>query len=860
MQKQATHLFCYVILIVLGCGAGAYGQSGQMSHGSAALGIHFIGGRQDAVPAKESFADAFPTIWDYFRYMPEDIACMSYADFWHWWHEFERYKGDEKGLDEMDAILRACLEGGMKVKIDLCHTTWWTNDKDWEKKIDLGHGPVDVDDWIHLCDLLGRRYRGQVALWHLQGEANDLEGFWEGAPIEHVAEIYRGGYRAFKRVDPGTLISISGATPSKSRESLDEWVRYHAKACLGFYDDIPMNFFADIKGADPYHGLTNYYSSIRKALDEVGQRDVEIGSGESSFQWAADSSEVKGAPPRWDPNYDVEKQPALSEEGQAWRCNESLGTFFRLGGTKFMFWGAEFAPGCGWSWRWGLRKYQDWWGIWPEGNKIAGTNIVARYESPEGKKFDLQPGWTSPAADPYHPIWQVYKYWAQASPPGGEAVRVPLTLSDTMNDIRALATYLRTQDRCVVLLQNEAQGAGEFHLDVTKTGWGAGTKLSIQAKNESINFLNGERQVNWQKNLNAEITKEGVDINLGSVSGFTTVTVGRDQPMWDAVSDRNAGIMAGEVGKPIEGVVVLRNTGTAVWKAKKIVLASEDSTLANWSCKLRDDVKPGERISLAVQFPAAEEKGYVTHFVRLREDGKQWFGPAIALSAMVKDLDSPRKLVAFREVGHVRLKWFAPERKKDGLMYEVYRADGFEKPFTFLAKVKGTEYIDEPPMRDQAYYYQVAAIDGEGEKSRFSNEDNAKALSSPRFWDAEIAEHTVPAQLRLGESRDVTITLRNTGSKTWEIGKADSAVQFYLVSTQLWGVQDEGRLSKIQLAGGANVEPGQTITRTVRYAGVRAGRFENHWILRMDVAGKGAAYFGTPLLVETTVYENGARP
>ena len=857
MQTIATRIAVMAALAASSCALSAAGQSGQATHDNVLLGIHFLHQRADCNTTKDRFQDATPSIWDYFRQMPEDVAHISYADFWHWWYEFERYKGDEKGLDQMDAIVDACLQHGMKVKIDLCWSTWWTNDKDWEhatkKESELSIGPVDVDDWIHLCDLLGRRYRGRVALWMLQGEANGLKDYWQGAPIEHVAKVYRQGYHAFKRVDPGTMISIAGATPSKPRQSLDEWVNYHAKAGKGCYDDIPMNLFADIKGADPYHGLHDYYLTIRKAIDDAGQHDAEVSSAESSFQWAENSYKVTGPPARWDPNQDRSQKGSLSEEGQAWRCNESLGTFFDLGGNKFVFWGTEYAPGCGWAWRWGLRKYQDWWGVWPDKYKVPGTNIVFGYDNPDGRKVDLRPGWTSPQTNPYHPIWQVYEFWSRATPPAAEAVRLPSELRDSGPQVWHLATYLRAQDRCVALVQSDVETPISLHIDLRKTGWPDGAKLTAQISNESIDYIKGTRQVNWRKSLPAEVSQSAVNIDVAEAAGFTTVMLVADHPALAAECLQQHLLGSAEVGKPIEAVVTLRNTGITAWSAKETLLASPAPELANWSAHLPNDVAAGETVAMIVQMPAPQTQGYVSHSLRLRRGDSQWFGPLVGLSAMVKDENAPCKLVAFREFGQVRLKWFAPQREENVASYEVYRADGFMKPFELLKTTKETDFVDEPPVKDSAYFYHVVAIDGKGNRSRPSNDDNAKALSKPRIWDAEVTQHSIPPRMQLGEERNVAVTLRNTGSKAWELARPKSEIRFLFSTMQLWGDQEEAHLPKIDLPDSGTVAPGQTVTLTIPFAAIRPGRSENHWILCMDVVGKQRVYFGTPLLVETAV-------
>lgn len=853
---------------------------GQADHDQVLLGMHFIQSKIAKALRKRKDTAFDPAtlapvagFWDYITYMSADLAHVSYADFWRWWSELERYKGDEAGLAQLEGELQACLARGMKVKIDLAWTTWYTCRKDWELDLNTAVGPEDIADWIHLCDLLGRRFRGRMALWMLQGEANTLKEYWQSAPIEHVQEVYRSGYTAFKRVDPGVLISISGATPSVSKAALDEWCRANIAACRGKFDEIPMNYFADIQGADPYNGLENYYQAIRGLLDAAGENQVEIGSGESSIQYAEDSWHFSVPSPVSRQDFDPVTAP-LSEMKQAWRMNESMRDFYRLGGNKFMWWSSESAPGVGWPWRWGFHKYEDWWGIWPETHKIPGTRIVYRYEnddpdqlkrdnliqpSTEFNPVDLRPAWVRPA-DPYHPIWEIYKYWAQATPPGGEAIRLPAAYTGQEGRAACIVTYLQTEDCLVALAHRKIEADGKLTIDLAGTGWAEAATLEVHALLEDIDFATGEHLTLAESIFQAEAQAGKLVLDLPKQAGFNTYKIGLHQPDLAAELVQVISPQPVETGQDAQGMVILRNTGTRPWPDEEIGLAvyrvekarGPAQTAENWCSR---DAGPGELCAFAVNLPAGEAPGCYTCTFRLVDRQGRWFGPIIFLTYTVVELDAPRKLVAFREVGHVRLKWFAPVHSSRVSAYKLYRADGFQQPMKLIKEFPSnlTSFVDDELEMDRAYFYALSAAGTDGAESRLSNEDNARASSIPRIWDAEIVQHTLPAQIRQGEMLTVTVRLRNTGTKPWDFRKPEEEKWFYLNNTQLWGSQEEEDLPKYTIAHqGGVLAPGEMVEVNFTYTGPQPGRYENHWVMCVSLGGK-RVYFGTPLLIETVV-------
>ena len=856
--------------------ANGKGMSGQATHDEVLIGMHFFEGGGDAkapallarkaAPSEIANAISVNCFDDCIKYIPQDLAHMSYADFWKWWFEFERYKGDEAGLISFEKVIDECMARGMKVKVDLAYSSSWCMDNDWTTQTNRVVGPRDKDEWIHLCELLGRRYRGKIVLYMLQGESNNLENYWEGADVSHAHEIFRTGYFGFKKEDPNLLISIAGASPSvpassdpkeKADSSLDSWVGTAVEACKPYFDDICMNLFVD--AADPYGGMKNYYSAIKRIYDKNGIKDAEIGSGESSIQWAETSWNLTVPPPMNSEGYDFQNAP-YSEMKQAFRMNESMGDFYQLGGTKFMWWGTEFAPGVAWPWRWGFRKYEDHWGVWPEDYKIPGTKIVFKHEGDESatppvKPCDLRPAYVRPE-DPYHSMWETFKFWAQAAPPASEAVRLPMTIKTPEVELYSIATFQQSNNLCMALLQSDKSttGAVTATVDLAKSGWPKDIALTAETTNENIDYATGLHTTNWSKAVKAKVAAGKLTLQLPAIKGWTTVIIRPAKNVASAEYVMQTLPDAIAAGSKAKGCIVVRNTGAKKWNAGEVSIAmyakpGDKRAIGRKAWKNATDVASGENTSFGIEFPAQEEAGYATWYYRLRDKDGNWFGPVMSVSGNFVELEAPRKFVAHRELGHIRLQWFAPKSGEEVKEYRVFRAEGFQKPFKKLASVKGTEFMDESGAKDHAYYYNVRAVSKDGKVSRPSNDDNARALSKPRIWDAEIVAHTIPARVQKGVSAKASITIKNTGQRDWDLSNKEQ-LSFRLKSVQCWGVDTLAKLPEFSF-GEKTVKAGKSVTVDIPYVAPTEGTSENHWIMEILVQAKEPVMFGTPLLVET---------
>lgn len=856
-SKIRLNLFALGAALSLVAMVNAPAQNGVMTRDSLLMGFHY-NQYPHGVPVTEPSTEL--NYAEYTEFNKEDLPYLSYTDFWVVWSDLERYKGDEKGMAELDAMVNRALTLGTKVKLVMIHSTAWTHDLDWSKPQVLAIGPKNLEDWEHWCEVMARYYRGRVAQWDLQGEANgkDYWPFERKETLEkHVHESYAVGCRAIRRAAPEALVSISCATPGMgapdifeqpiSRAELDRWYRSNLQACKGLFDAVPINYFADIPGADPYGGGFAFYKSIRSILDELGLTQVELGSGESSVNWAESS-------------YDLKKL-GLSIPAQARRLNETLAATFDDGMNKWIWHGIPQPPGLGWVWRWAFRKYEDVWGVWPEANKIPGTRIVWRYDNPDGRKVDYRPAWSRPA-DPHLPSWEIWKFWAQAMPPGAEAVRMPVKILSPGKQWQ-LGSYLASRDSAIVLIYSEEHTPVHLRVNTERTGWPEGAALQVAGNCKRISFDTGDAIAVWdQPNIAGRVKNGGVDLSLPASPGWTALRLSRDHPDFDARLVKAILPDSAAANEPVRAQLVVANQGKETWaKGHAIQLRLVPTGDLIQSRPLQASVRPGEAACFELSLPAVADPQQKTWTVRLaqarRGHAPVAFGPAMDLCCRIVDNRRPAKFFANRELHHIRLTWLPPASGKVQ-HYEIFRGKGLNCAKQLLKTTTSLEYVDAEVQPDSIYEYEVVAVYQDGTRSVASAPDAARALSQPRLWDAEITTQTVPTVLTVGEPQSTTVTIQNTGSKEWDL-RPDSGMRVYLQTAQLWEQRDEGRLPQISLGEPRVIAPGETVTVTFPYAGRSPGCFENHWSMRLEAKAGRGAWFGTPLRVQTRVSERASQ-
>lgn len=836
-------------LFILGLGIQQRACAGHAAHEDLLLGWHF---NFERTGPPTSPPDTTLSLSELAKYRPDDMARISYADWWITWNMAERYKGDQQGMELIDSTVNNALDLGVKVKFVLIFSSNWTNDIDWATTTTMGGAP-NAAEYASWCGRFADHLRGRVATIDLQGEANSGD-YWRPVPnlkdpMQHIAQVYIDGAKAIRKADPAVLIGVADVTPGLgginqlgepiSKENIMEWYRYHLKAAAGTYDVAMINYFADIAWADPFGSGWEYYKFVRETLDELGQHDVEIGSGESSVEYAEDSWTLD----------------TLSERQQAWRLNETLGRTYTHGMTKWMWHGLPQPPGAGWVWRWGWSKYEDHWGIWPENTKIPGTQIVYAGNDKKKGPADLRPAWNNPA-DTRLPVSSIFEFWSQAFPGRSSAVKLPIEVEKQGgSDVYKLGSFLRTKNEAVALVYTTDTQSISVTLDVARTGWNEGTALRAAWINETIDLTTGKRTVHEQNEREATVKQGKIALQVPKGNNWTTIRLRPTQNSAEVIATGWPG--EGEAGAPLAGSVTVRNAGSADWPGDgKITVREYDDRapqrLTVALGELTEGVKAGAIGSIALQTEAANVPQRQRLRARLYHEGKDpsgWFGPVIELFTDVRNSRAPREFIALREVGHTRLSWFAPALGAPEHGYEILRAEGIDGEERAVAKVTATEYIDKDVKPDVEYYYRVRALGAHADDSAVSRRDNARGISAARIWDAEITGYQVPGKVKRADPTQINVTVKNTGRSAWKA--ADAAIS--LRGTQLWGERNIAALPRLGLS--KDVAPGESITFELPYVAPTEGEFQNHWVMHIDTPKVGSAWFGSPLRVMTTVGE-----
>ncbi|MBP5737898.1 MAG: hypothetical protein J6X38_02280, partial [Abditibacteriota bacterium] len=360
-------------------------------------------------------------------------------------------------------------------------------------------------------------------------------------------------------------------------------------------------------------------------------------------------------------------------------------------------------------------------------------------------------------------------------------------------------------------------------------------------------------------NTDWQMGQEGVGRFGGVLSKNVTVTA----PERGAQMVSNTIPDSATVGETRTVTVTVKNTGSATWTpggSNYYALAAGDDNdpfAASIRCGLDRNVAPGETytFSFSMTFPSA---GTFTTDWQMGQEGVTRFGEVLSKNVTVTGDVFNAKVISENiptsmNTGETRSvsitmkntgteSWhlskedylgspgnsdpFAPARH--GVVTEVAPGGTYTVNFNMTApSTPGTYTTDWQMIREYVAWY---------------GEIISKNITvSSAELNAQMVSNTIPSAAIVGETRSVSITVKNTGTSTWSeatfvrLGIVDESDPFYQTSNRVI-------LTKA-------VAPGETYTFTFDMSFPTAGTFTTDWQMIKD----GVAWFGDILAKDVTV-------
>jgi hypothetical protein len=117
----------------------------------------------------------------------------------------------------------------------------------------------------------------------------------------------------------------------------------------------------------------------------------------------------------------------------------------------------------------------------------------------------------------------------------------------------------------------------------------------------------------------------------------------------------------------------------------------------------------------------------------------------------------------------INLTWIDSSNNEDGFRLE--RKTGPSGAYALITTLPAGQvsYTDSGLSASTTYFYRIKAYNGAGE-SGYSNEASATTSPNATSNNAAFVSQTVPATLTAGQTANVSVTMRNSGTSTWVPG------------------------------------------------------------------------------------------
>ncbi|MBP5719315.1 MAG: N-acetylmuramoyl-L-alanine amidase, partial [Abditibacteriota bacterium] len=309
-----------------------------------------------------------------------------------------------------------------------------------------------------------------------------------------------------------------------------------------------------------------------------------------------------------------------------------------------------------------------------------------------------------------------------------------------------------------------------------------------------------------------------------------------------------------KVGETRNVTLTFKNTGTKPWiKADGFRLGwgsdESDPFTTTGRVQLPGDIAPGQSVTFTIPMTFNKVGTFTTDWQMLHEN-VEWFGDVASTTVNVHPPMDNAQIISSTipssvRVGETRNVTFTIKNTGDTTWtwasgyHLCFGSDGTD-PFCSSWGELGQEVSVAPGQTTEitvamnftkmgTFTTDWQMIHGD---SRFGNtHSKSVTVTTDKVNGAEIISSTIPSTATLGETRNVTFTVKNTGTTTWSWDGgyhlcfgADQSDPF----ATRWG----------ELGNGVMLAPGQTATITVSMTFGQAGTFTTDWQMTQDGVGR----------------------
>lgn len=178
--------------------------------------------------------------------------------------------------DQLDPHVELLTKAGMQILGQISFTPMWASPHPEKTNVNIcvveatAYAPVNVDDYAQFASVVVNRYKDRIRCWEIWNEPSIPGGsvYWSDT-TENYEKILEAGYKAIKKAQPDSVVSLGGLGPRKP---------YHA-----FYNRLLK------MGADKYWDVLSLHGAWNSPEDyhEIDARYKVASKPAMSTEWHA---------------------------------------------------------------------------------------------------------------------------------------------------------------------------------------------------------------------------------------------------------------------------------------------------------------------------------------------------------------------------------------------------------------------------------------------------------------------------------------------------------------------------------------------------------------------------------------------